>query len=349
MQVEDHVLQGNSGVRAVAHLAGGCAQATSAAARVSTSRITSTRSSGSNGFVTYSSAPSSWARARSLSPDFAEHTTTDGRVARPPSSASTNQPSSTGIMMSSTTRSGCSSSMRRNAVSPSAASEGSNPSASRIIRSVRSTSGSSSTMSTLGLPCMRHLPRSFLYGTGAERHAERGAPARGFLNPDRALTGLHEATHDGEPQTHSWFRPVRVNSVEPLEDLLPDLRRDPGAVVHDREHHLVVVRLDGDPDGRYAVFMGVLDQVSQDPAHGFGIGPHLAGCRGLDLDRPPRDLRVERREADERGQVDAAQQGALAVLFHLRRGQDLLDHQLEPVRLAFDHLEELDALIGRHG
>src|SRR3954451_19514894 len=210
-------------------------------------RITATRWSGSNGFVTYSSAESSLARARSVSLDFAEHTTTQGRRLRPASSASTNQPSSTGIMMSSTTRAGLSSSMRRSAVSPSAASAGSKPSDSRIIRSVSSTSGSSSTMRTLGLPDMRDLPTLLLDGTGPQVHPEAGSAAGRVLDPHRSPTRLHEPAHDREPEAHPRLRPVRVRPVEALEHPLAHLRRHPVAAVDDRQDHLVIGRLHRDP------------------------------------------------------------------------------------------------------
>ena len=63
------------------------------------------------------------------------------------------------------------------------------------------------------------------------------------------------------------FVPFGSDAVEAFEDLLAHLGRDAGAVVDDREHHLVVGQLHGDADRRRAVLVRVLDQVADDAAH----------------------------------------------------------------------------------
>jgi hypothetical protein len=194
---------------------------------------------------------------------------------------------------------------------------------------------------------MRDLPLLLLDGTGPQRHPEGGPAAGRVFDPHRPPTRLDEPAHDREPETHPRLRAVRVGAVEALEDLLAHLRRHAVATVHHREHDLLVRRLHGDAHRRLAVLVRVLDQVGDDAPDRFGVGAHLALGRRLDLDRAPRDLGVERREPHQRGEVDAAQQRAVALLLHLGGLEDLLDHRLQPHRLALDDVEQLDPLLGR--
>ena len=183
----------------------------------------------------------------------------------------------------------------------------------------------------------RGQPHGEAGGAGFARHRDRrrGAPRR-------------------RPRTIARPRPVlparrereRVAAGEPLEERADELGRDAGAVVLDREHHVVAVALEHGDHARAVgrVHAGVREQVGDDLVQPGLVARHDGrGIRQPDLPVVvgAGRLRVADRLDDDAVEVDRSG-GELATLVEPREQQQVLDE------LGHAHRLRLDAADGVH-
>jgi hypothetical protein len=153
-------------------------------------------------------------------------------------------------------------------------------------------------------------------------------------------------------------------AVEPVEDRLAVLDRHAGALVLDRDQHVVTVLPQLDPGGPVAVLGGIVEQIGDHPHQAPLVGPdHDARQVGVDVDGDVGVGRHGDRLDDELGEphlleVEVHHAGVEArdleqVLDEVTEAVDVGNHQVECGLGAFGHvvalvLEHLDRRRQRH-
>ena len=321
--------------------------------RASTSRMTSTRSSGSNGFVTYSSAPSSFGPiAVGLSRLRGAHD--DVRTRRSTAELGEHEPpvehrhhdvehDEVRCFLVDAPERGLAVG-REQGIEAFGLED--HPQGEQHVGLV---------VDDQHLRAIRHAAtsaRCSAVRVRSQGDAEGGAAAGRVLDPDGSTAGLDQTTNDREAEPHSGLRPVRVDAVEPLEDPLALLGRNARAAVDDRQHDLVrrsPARSPGPVPSRTCARSRSGSSSTRRNVSGSARTEHCSGSSSST--GRPATSRVERGEADQRAEIDQLHRRPIRALLHSGRDEHLLDHRLEPAGLAIDDVEQLIALtrIARFG
>src|SRR5262249_10682564 len=248
--------------------------------------------------------------------------------------SSTSPPSMSGRPRSRMTRSGCCSVTLLRASAPVSASCTTKPSSSSPARRKRRICTSSSTTRTTGGCCSVIRGGLRLFGVRIIRQENRyccaliGALA-GCLQP--ATIGTHESL--GDPEAEAGARGgggEAIATEEPFTKLRHLVRREAGAAVVHREHHVVTVPLGADFDRGAArrIFGGVVDDLHEGllDQHRVDIDERQVGvhveCHFV-LGQPP--LPALERRVDDVGRLDPFELRLDLVAADPSRVQKILD------------------------
>ncbi len=185
-------------------------------------------------------------------------------------------------------------------------------------------------------------------GRERERDLEDRPTPGCVLGPHVAAPRGREAAHDRQPEPEAGLA-RRVRAEEALEQTVAFVRRQPGARVEHAHDRAPVGAREGDSDGRCPVLVRVVEQVDEDPSERLGIHDRGDLVVALELDRAVGDGEVSRDGPDDLGHVDLARRGVRASLLEPGRGEHLVHHRGEVLRVALDDLEQLVRRDGRLG
>src|SRR5579883_553842 len=261
----------------------------------------------------------------------------------------------TGIMRSRRTRLGRFIVRSRSRASlPCSAVTTSKPSPSRTSASDSRINGSSSTTRRLRsggvAPAMSLLPVSvpsvlldeLRRRTQGELDDELGPPVGLARDPHLTAVSLGEEADDPEPEAEATVVADRRHALEPLEDPLERVGRDPDPVIADRQARDAPVARDRDEDGLAgAVLDGVPDEVRDDLVDAEPVPPPLHARVALHRDprvRPSRLVLESLNRVPDLGdevevlelEADGAQVEPAHVEEPVDQGLEPLDGLIEP-------------------
>ena len=156
--------------------------------------------------------------------------------------------------------------------------------------------------------------------SSGSRRDEARAAVRRVADLDRAAVGLRDRADDRQAEAAAAAGAGGVGRAlaadEAAEDLVAHLGRDPGAVVGDLDHRVIVLALRQQPDGRALgrVAGGVLEQVQDEPVELVGVALDREPGGEVDLELAPVQQRLDlvARGFGDLRQVDVGVGGAAA-------------------------------------